>query len=146
MKNHLVRISGATSVRHSIGEYVLARPRVKRLLTTDHFSVDGTLVDAWASMKSFKPRDGAPDDDTLTFLELGDATSCNLKFSHRDDVWVSYGEETITETNLLEIRRRHPEHVRVRTFGGGAVRWGTPAESGNSPDDGDGCARRPGAR
>ena len=55
-------------------------------------------------------------DLTLTFLELGDATSCNLKFSHRDDVWVSYGEETITETNLLEIRRRHPEHVRVRTF------------------------------
>ena len=51
-----------------------------------------------------------------TFLELGDATSRNLEFSHGDDVWVSYGEETITETNLLEIRRRHPEHVRVRTF------------------------------
>ena len=29
---------------------------------------------------------------------------------------MSYGEETITETNLLEIRRRHPHHVRVRTF------------------------------
>ena len=55
-------------------------------------------------------------DLTLTFLELGDATSRNLEFSHCDDVWVSYGEETITETNLLEIRRRHPEHVRVRTF------------------------------
>ena len=55
-------------------------------------------------------------DLALTFLELGDATSRNLGFSHRDDVWVSYGEETITETNLLEIRRRHPEHVRVCTF------------------------------
>lgn len=55
-------------------------------------------------------------DLTFTFLELGDATSRNLGFSHRDDVWVSYGEETITETNLLAIRRRHPEHVRVRTF------------------------------
>ena len=55
-------------------------------------------------------------DITATFLELGDATSRNLEFSHRDDVWVSYGEETITETNLLEIRRRHPELVRVRTF------------------------------
>ena len=52
----------------------------------------------------------------LTFLELGDATSQNLKFSHRDDVWVSYGEETITESNLLEITRRHPRLVRVRTF------------------------------
>ena len=55
-------------------------------------------------------------DLTLTFLELGDATSRNLEFSHCDDVWVSYGEETITESNLLEIRRRHPEHVRVHTF------------------------------
>jgi transposase len=37
---------------------VLAQPRVKRLLSTDHFSVDGTLIQAWASMKSFKPKDG----------------------------------------------------------------------------------------
>ncbi len=55
-------------------------------------------------------------DLALTFLELGDATSRNLGFSHCDDVWVSYGEETITESNLLEIRRRHPEHVRVSTL------------------------------
>src|SRR5262249_46259619 len=36
---------------------VPAHPRVKRLLSTDHFSVDGTLIEAWASMKSFKPKD-----------------------------------------------------------------------------------------
>ena len=53
---------------------------------------------------------------TRTFLELGDATSRNLEFSHCDDVWVSYGEETITETNLLGIRRRHPALVRIRMF------------------------------
>jgi transposase len=35
---------------------VLTQPRVKRLLSTDHFSVDGTLVEAWASMKSFRPK------------------------------------------------------------------------------------------
>ena len=38
---------------------VLAHPRVKRLLSTDHFSVDGTLIEAWASMKSFMPKDGS---------------------------------------------------------------------------------------
>ncbi len=38
---------------------VLAQPRVKKLLSTDHFSVDGTLIEAWASIKSFKPRDGS---------------------------------------------------------------------------------------
>lgn len=37
---------------------VLAQPRVKRLLSSDHFSVDGTLIEAWASMKSVRPKDG----------------------------------------------------------------------------------------
>ena len=41
-------------------------------------------------------------DLTPTFLELGDATSHNFAFLHRHDVWVSYREEMITETNLLE--------------------------------------------
>lgn len=35
--------------------------RVKRLLSADHFSVDGTLIEAWASMKSFRPKDGSGD-------------------------------------------------------------------------------------
>ncbi|TSD83699.1 IS5 family transposase [Mycobacterium sp. KBS0706] len=38
---------------------VLAHARVKRLLSSDHFSVDGTLIEAWASMKSVKPKDGS---------------------------------------------------------------------------------------
>jgi transposase len=41
---------------------VLAQPKVKRLLSTDHFSVDGTLIEAWASMKSFKPKDQVADE------------------------------------------------------------------------------------
>ncbi len=40
---------------------VLAQPRVKRLLSSEHFSVDGTLIEAWASTKSFKPK-GADDE------------------------------------------------------------------------------------
>jgi hypothetical protein len=35
---------------------ILAQPKVRRPLSSDHFSVDGTLVEAWASMKSFKPK------------------------------------------------------------------------------------------
>ncbi len=38
---------------------VLGQKLVKRLLSSEHFSVDGTLIEAWASMKSFKPRDGS---------------------------------------------------------------------------------------
>jgi transposase len=36
---------------------VLSQDKVKRLLSSDHFSVDGTLLEAWASPKSFRPKD-----------------------------------------------------------------------------------------
>ncbi len=38
---------------------VLSQARVKALLSSDHFSVDGTLLEAWASLKSFRPKDGS---------------------------------------------------------------------------------------
>jgi transposase len=38
---------------------VLAHTRVKRLLSSEHFSVDGTVIEAWASPKSFRPIDGS---------------------------------------------------------------------------------------
>jgi transposase len=38
---------------------ILTDPSVKRLLSAEHFSVDGTLIEAWASMKSFRPKDGS---------------------------------------------------------------------------------------
>src|ERR1041385_6646970 len=41
---------------------VLAQPKVKRLLSSDHFSVDGTLIEAWASIKSFRRKDGNDND------------------------------------------------------------------------------------
>jgi transposase len=43
-------------------EAILAQPRVKRLLSSDHFSVDGTLIEAWASIKSFRRKDGGDKD------------------------------------------------------------------------------------
>ncbi len=41
---------------------VIEHKKVRRLLSRDHFSVDGTLIEAWASMKSFRPKDGGGDD------------------------------------------------------------------------------------
>jgi transposase len=36
---------------------VLNLPQVRQLLSSEHFSVDGTLIEAWAGMKSFVPKD-----------------------------------------------------------------------------------------
>lgn len=52
-----------------------------------------------------------------TLLTLGHATSQNLAYVHAPKVYISYGEETITETNLLEIHRRHQSKgISLNTF------------------------------
>jgi transposase len=38
-------------------EALLSKAREEGLLSNDHFSVDGTLLEAWASVKSFRPKD-----------------------------------------------------------------------------------------
>ena len=40
-------------------EAVLAQAKVGDLTSDEHFSIDGTLIEAWASQKSFKPKDGS---------------------------------------------------------------------------------------
>jgi hypothetical protein len=46
---------------------LLNHEKVKPLLSDEHFSVDGTLIEAWASHKSFKPKQAKKDDDGRTF-------------------------------------------------------------------------------
>jgi transposase len=41
--------------------------RVNDLVSDEHFSVDGSLLDAWASHKSFRPKEGNDDDDGSDF-------------------------------------------------------------------------------
>ena len=38
---------------------VLAEAKDANLLSDEHFTVDGTLIEAWAGMKSFRPKDGS---------------------------------------------------------------------------------------
>ena len=41
---------------------LLNHPQVKPLLSDEHFSVDGTLIEAWASQRGFRPKDGSDGD------------------------------------------------------------------------------------
>ena len=38
--------------------------QAKGLMSDEHFTVDGTLIEAWASQKSFRPKDGSGGDGT----------------------------------------------------------------------------------
>jgi transposase len=53
-----------TEMSRKVMAAILAHGEVAPLLSDEHFSVDGTLIKAWASMKSFQPRaEGAPPDE-----------------------------------------------------------------------------------
>ena len=51
----------ARLLRHEVADAffaeVVAEAKRRRLLSADHFTVDGTLLEAWASLKSYRPRD-----------------------------------------------------------------------------------------
>jgi transposase len=56
----------AAEVAKTLFAEVLEQARKRDLLSTEHFTVDGTLIEAWASHKSFKPKEGSdqqPPDD-----------------------------------------------------------------------------------
>ena len=54
---------------------VVERARVAWLVSDEHFTVDGTLVEASASLKKYQPKDGkrsTPPDDPAMFLQAGE--------------------------------------------------------------------------
>jgi transposase len=70
---------------------ILAHREVAPLLSDDHFSVDGTLIKAWASMKSFQPKaETAPPDDEGPGDPPGPSTT-------PDNQPAPYGPETETD-------------------------------------------------
>lgn len=53
-------------LNHEVGRWffdaVVRRAREGNLMSDDHFTVDGSLIEAWASLKSFRPKDEDPSD------------------------------------------------------------------------------------
>lgn len=53
-------------LKHEVAEQffaaVVSQAKERGLTSSEHFSADGTLIDAWASLKSFRPKDEKPED------------------------------------------------------------------------------------
>ncbi|MBL8921169.1 MAG: IS5 family transposase [Myxococcaceae bacterium] len=53
-------------MKHEVAEQffaaVVSQAKERGLTSSEHFSADGTLIDAWASLKSFRPKDEKPED------------------------------------------------------------------------------------
>ena len=61
---------------------VLRHPKVMRFLSDEHFSVDGTLVEAWASIKSFRAKDGSDEPPGRGATANGTSTTRRAATTH----------------------------------------------------------------
>lgn len=95
---------------------VLAQPKIKRLLSSDCFSVDGTLIEAWASITSFRRKDGGDDD--------GPSRSRNGGRNFQGEKRSNETHQSMTELPVIEVGRALSELMQeamgrcvvVRTF------------------------------
>jgi hypothetical protein len=78
---------------------VLAQPRINKPLSTNHFSVNGTLIEAWASMKSFKPKDGKGDPPA------GGGCNAEADFRAENRAKATYASTTDTEPGSIARER-----------------------------------------
>lgn len=87
-------------------ESVLALGRKRRLISEEHFSVDGSLIEAWASQKSFRRKDGNDDDSgnfhgqsrsNKTHRSTTDSDSELMRKSFGKEAKLSYGLHQVME-------------------------------------------------
>ncbi len=91
------------SLLSKLFESVLAIARRHKLLSSEHFSVDGSLIDAWASHKSFKPKD---DDD--------EGGSGGKERDFRDERRSNETHESTTDPEAQLMRKGNGMEARLR--------------------------------
>jgi hypothetical protein len=90
---------------------VVAEARELKLTSDEHFTVDGTLIEAWASLKSFRPKGEEPSDRTPP----DDPGNPSVDF---------HGErrQNATHQSTTDHHRPRTRHSRVRTASHGPLR------------------------
>jgi transposase len=70
--------------------------RAKKFMSDEHFTVDGTLIQAWASQKSFRSRDGSDDGDGTNFHGQKRSNDTHASTTDQDarNYRKSYGKES----------------------------------------------------
>src|ERR1700691_690153 len=105
---------------------VLQQARERNLLSDEHFTVDGTLLEAWASLKSFQRKDGkpmAPPDDpgnaTVDFHGEKRTNETHQSKTDPDAKWARKGkgkEAKLSYNGNLLIENRNGLIVNTEVF------------------------------
>lgn len=109
-KNRDRLLAGAVAKRFLAS--LLSLPQVKRLLSDEHFSVDGTLIGAWASIKSFRPHDGGDDD-----AEAGSEGGRNAARDFHGAKWSNETHRSSTDGDARLYRKGRGQEARLCYLG-----------------------------
>ena len=88
---------------------VIEQARSAGLLSDEHFTVDGTLLEAWASLKSFRPKDEGP---TAPPDDPGNPTVNFHGESRRNDT-----HQSTTDPEALLARKRNGREAKLSYAG-----------------------------
>jgi transposase len=88
---------------------ILFQPRVKRLLSSDHFSVDGTLIAAWAPIKSFRHKGGKDKD--------GEGPGRNAERDFHGETRSNETHESTTDPEAKLYRKGHGQPAKLCYLG-----------------------------
>ncbi len=114
-------------LKHAIGQQlfdeVLGEAHAQGLLSDEHFTVDGTLIEAAASLKSFKPRDGQPPQTTDEGKEAKLVFMGHALMENRNGMLVDFQVSEATGTAERDavpelIERAKERRFRPKTLGG----------------------------
>lgn len=93
-------------LNHDVGkkflDAVVRQARGQGLLSDDHFTVDGTLIEAWASMKSFKPKEGGEQDSSGKDDPPDDPGNTSVDFKGQKRSNKTHQSTTDPEAKLLK--------------------------------------------
>ena len=88
---------------------VVTHRKVRRLLSQDHFSVDGSLIEAWASVKSFRPKDSSGDDSG--------GAGRNAERNFRGEVWSNETHASTTDPDAWLYRKSNGQEAKLCFMG-----------------------------
>lgn len=94
-------------------EHTVLLAQMKELVSNEHFSVDGTLLEAWASHKSFRRKDGKDDDhddfhgtrrSNDTHASTTDSDARLMRKGKGKEARLSYQANTLMENRHVDVR------------------------------------------
>ena len=64
--------------------FAAVNKQARRFMSDEHFTVDGTLIQVWASQKSFRPKDGSGGSEARIDALKGQPNDCSALFPRRN--------------------------------------------------------------